>query len=356
MVRTHPVSANSATGEGQWHVCPFCGAMNSKPGSACPRCTLEDTPAARSATKVRIGPWYVLQSRNPAAPGMKFQTLQLLVRKGFVTPQSVVRSPTTSQLWQSAAKVKGLSREFGLCYACGGEIGPCEALCPHCNRSQSLPSEVDALLDLPPGAEGRGEVAQEDNAERATPPAEAAPEEAASAEESIVAPSADVLSPRELAMVFQLGYDPPGTVMETPLVRNRRPRFYYIAVSSLSVMLIGIGLVCWWIRPGDSRERPVETAALTPAPTLPIHLVAVAAPAAITAAVVEKVAEPTAAAISTDDVAGLWNKAMDAESHRDFAAALKIYQRIEALPSEDWPQGLRTRIELARQEIKGGTY
>jgi hypothetical protein len=326
--------------------------MNSKLGKACARCTLEDTPAARSATKVRIGPWYVLQSRNPAAPGMKFQTLQLLIRKGFVTPQSVVRSPTTSQLWQSAAKVKGLSREFGLCYSCGREIGPCEALCPHCNRSQSLPSEVDALLDLPQGVEGKAEVAREDIVEPAPARAETASEETVAVEEPSLAPSPDVLSPRELAMVFQLGYDPPGTVMETSAVRVRRPTFYYVAVSILSVMLIGIGLVCWWIRPGDSRERPLETEAVAQAPVTSVHLVAVAVPAPISAAA-EKPAEP---AISSSDVAGLWNKAMDAESHRDFAAALKIYQRIEALPSEDWPQGLRTRIELARQELKGGMY
>src|SRR4051812_7675200 len=54
------------------HICPFCGTQNSGPNEPCQRCTMEDTAATRQATKARIGPWYVLQARNPAAPGMKF--------------------------------------------------------------------------------------------------------------------------------------------------------------------------------------------------------------------------------------------------------------------------------------------
>src|SRR3954462_13959005 len=109
-------------------VCPFCGAINPRPSvdsfgttisTPCPRCTMADTPATRQATKARIGPWFVRQVRNPSAPGMKFETLLALVKRGQVTPMSVVRGPTTHQLWRFAGNVKGLSREFGLCYSCG---------------------------------------------------------------------------------------------------------------------------------------------------------------------------------------------------------------------------------------------
>ena len=105
--------------------CPYCGATNTVESAGpqpCPRCTMEDTPATRAATKSRIGPWYVLQSRNPAAPGMKWSTLLTLLERGQVTARSVVRGPTTHQLWRFAAHVKGLSREFGLCYSCGLRI------------------------------------------------------------------------------------------------------------------------------------------------------------------------------------------------------------------------------------------
>jgi hypothetical protein len=114
---------------------------------------MENTPATRKATKARIGPWYVLQQRNPAAPGMRFETLLTFVRKGRVKPRSVVRGPSTHQLWRYAMHVRGVSREFGLCYSCGGMIDRDASVCPRCNRSQEPPANPDALL------EGNGEAA-----------------------------------------------------------------------------------------------------------------------------------------------------------------------------------------------------
>jgi hypothetical protein len=135
-------------------VCPFCGSQN--PASAnsttnstgpCPRCTMEDTAATRQATKARIGPWHVLQTRNPAAPGMRYATLLALVNKGQVTARSIVRGPTTHQLWRYAAHVKGLSREFGVCYSCGESMEKTASHCPHCDRAQEPVGNPDALLE-----------------------------------------------------------------------------------------------------------------------------------------------------------------------------------------------------------------
>jgi rubrerythrin len=128
-------------------VCPFCGSINESEQGVCPRCTMENSPASRKATKSRIGPWYVLQTRNPAAPGMKFETLLNFARKGRVKPRSIVRGPTTHQLWKFAAQVKGLSREFGVCYSCGGPIEASASLCPQCNRLQEPPANPDVLLE-----------------------------------------------------------------------------------------------------------------------------------------------------------------------------------------------------------------
>ncbi|HZL35439.1 MAG TPA: hypothetical protein VFC78_09025 [Tepidisphaeraceae bacterium] len=130
-------------------VCPFCGAVSEGHQTVCPKCTMENTPAARKATKARIGPWYVLQARNPAAPGMKWETLLAFVQKGRVKPQSIIRGPTTHQLWRFAAHVKGLSREFGVCYSCGGAIEPSANLCSQCNRLQEPSLNPDTLLDSP---------------------------------------------------------------------------------------------------------------------------------------------------------------------------------------------------------------
>jgi hypothetical protein len=127
--------------------CPFCGAVSEKSPNPCARCGMDNTPEARKATKARIGPWYVLQARNPAAPGMRFDTLLTFVRKGRVRARSVVRGPTTHQLWRFAAHVKGLSREFGLCFSCGSSIETTANICPQCNRLQEPPINPDVLLD-----------------------------------------------------------------------------------------------------------------------------------------------------------------------------------------------------------------
>jgi hypothetical protein len=146
------ISRSPSPSDNPGHVCPFCGLLREvteefDPSTPCPRCTLSDTSTTRNATRSRVGPWSVRQNRNPWAPGMRFETLLALVKRGQVTRDSVVRGPTTHQLWKRAADVKGLSREFGLCYSCGGEIDTQSTLCAHCNRLQEPPMNPDVLVE-----------------------------------------------------------------------------------------------------------------------------------------------------------------------------------------------------------------
>jgi hypothetical protein len=129
------------------HVCPFCGTTRQDEVGACPQCSLEDTPTTRAATRSKLGPWFVLQSRNPSAPGMNFATMLLLIQKGRVTARSVIRGPTTSQFWRHAAKVKGVSREFGLCWNCGYDVARNARVCSSCKRLQEPPINPDMLLE-----------------------------------------------------------------------------------------------------------------------------------------------------------------------------------------------------------------
>jgi hypothetical protein len=55
-----------------------------------------------------------------------------------------------------------------------------------------------------------------------------------------------------------------------------------------------------------------------------------------------------------DDGHLLWQSALNAESHRDFETAVKLYERLESLPNTQWPPGLHTRLALARQELVAG--
>jgi len=131
-------------------VCPFCGLLHENAGGTCPRCNMEDTPVTREATQAKLGGWFVYQARNPAAPGMNFVTLLGLIERGRVNRKSILRGPTTAQFWRYATRVKGISREFGLCWNCGGEIRSTARVCPKCKHLQEPPINPDALLEGEP--------------------------------------------------------------------------------------------------------------------------------------------------------------------------------------------------------------
>ena len=152
--RTLPTSSATATDHGapaaqEGIVCPFCA--NVRPAetaaAACPRCTMQDTPSTRRSTGERIGPWFVLQRKNPTAPGLRFSVLLTLARRGHVTPRSIVRGPTTGQLWRYAAQVKGLSRVFGVCWHCAAGVSPDGTSCPRCRSAQEIPDDPDSFLE-----------------------------------------------------------------------------------------------------------------------------------------------------------------------------------------------------------------
>jgi len=249
-------------------VCPFCGVVQANAEAACPRCTMENTPATRQATKARIGPWYVLQTRNPSAPGMKFATLLALIKKGQVTARSIVRGPTTHQLWRFAAHVKGVSREFGLCYKCGEGIEPTANICPKCQRLQEPPINPDVLLETRPPQVTRATVLREirpagadiiipPTGDRELPdpleasaeiPAENPPEREfsrtplTSDHPSPVRPPAprptgqEILSPKELAAVFQLNLPPQDKPANAPRPFKLRR---LVAAAVLLALLVG---------------------------------------------------------------------------------------------------------------------
>jgi hypothetical protein len=278
------------------HVCPFCGAVREDNSGACPRCSMENTSASRQATKARVGPWYVFQSRNPAAPGMKFDTLLGFVRKGRVKARSIVRGPTTHQLWRFAAHVKGISREFGICYSCGGAIERTASLCPHCNRLQEPPDNPDAFLEgqeleAPARPAARRELgptplAAEDivvpplSQQRPTSPA--APSEdlldASAPQDKTTAlkkGSPDgFLSPQDLAAAFNLDFRPKGRharQMQAQLQRQfqqeqrhlgmpRRRRHWGRIIFLLVLLLaVGAGAFALYTRP-DLRDRATDYA------------------------------------------------------------------------------------------------
>jgi hypothetical protein len=220
---------------------------------------------------------------------MKFNTLLALIRKGQITPRSVIRGPTTFQLWRFAARVKGISREFGLCYSCGAELQRTSTFCPRCSRSQELPPNPDVLLETEPQPAKTvyrelssrppvpGEAAPESQPAVARPSQPAQPEpirptQIPSAAETMAelaqipsphdAPAAlqsrprqrpqeGVLTPRELAAAFSLQYDPN---MDVPGARRRRGRPKGLLVAAVLLLAVGAAVSTFYFVP-SLRQR-----------------------------------------------------------------------------------------------------
>jgi hypothetical protein len=359
---------------------------------------MEDSPATRQATKARIGPWYVLQSRNPAAPGMKYATLLALIHRGHVTGKSVVRGPTTHQLWRFAAHVRGVSREFEVCYSCGGSIDRSASLCSHCQRLQDPPNDPDVLLEPrvhrpSPEEESPSHSQRLRDLNRARQRAESKTGNGDSnpraRTEMAVSGNGRVLSGMNLAAALQHAREP-----EQPGHRKRKALLVVVVLTALLAtgmfyarpelreQAVGWAQRTWetvrskWST-ATAPEKPApprDTAAVPTREPLPAPVILpqtreartevtaqpeVDAEAAATKAA-QKVAAapvetpppaPVVAANPLEQSRALWRAAIDAEARRDNALAVKLYEQIKQLPPDVWPAGLQLRLEMAQKRV-----
>lgn len=385
------------------HVCPFCGTIRETPDGKCPRCTLEDAPAVRQAIKARIGPWQVFQPRNPTAPGMRFPTLLAYVQKGQVTARSIVRGPTTHQLWRFAARIKGLSREFGVCYGCGGDLNRSDRFCPHCQRVQDPPGDPDALLEswssaaaatvraggesgqntIPdtgrsadlviPVISGPGSSTAANDTGSARPrefipprvaPAPRVPARIPAQAESPPprpAPADAILDPAQLAETFSIRLEPRGP---QKMARSAGLFFLMTLVGVATWLLIDRDtwrLVANWFSDsvssvrGNWRDTPVTTPQPGPAPIAP-KATPPGTPAtpppspAMHRDPPETMIDPPDRAI--EQARRLWREALDCEARNDWAGAVAKYEAIKKLPPMAWPGAVDTYLSRARERLR----
>jgi len=287
----------------------------------------------------------------------------------------------------------GAAEASGICPGCGLA---CEALvreCPQCGRVLNT-SHADSGKsgEVGPIAFGFGAQASLHETQRPRK-----------------VPREDLLTPRDVARAFQLTFDPNNRLAPPPpaaptsalwqLPSGASVEEWLAAVSShgrQAARLCAIGLIVLMVtgavvvfgvaavRLGrgavvslaahSNKAKPMQVAIARASDepsenstrrTVPLIMVPVPQPAV---AVIKPAPKPVPAAepiISdsadagaggSDDVRALWAAAMNAEAHKQFAVAVKLYDRIESLPSDCWPAGLQTRVSLARQEMAGGTW
>lgn len=115
-------------------VCPYCGEPGAT-GARCGACRGPLDPLSRQRTQNEMGPWFVRDPQRPFRPGCSHPALAGMIRRGVVTPESVVRGPTTRQFWRRARDTPGVAHFFGACHNCYAGTDGQQTACSSCGAS-----------------------------------------------------------------------------------------------------------------------------------------------------------------------------------------------------------------------------
>lgn len=115
-------------------LCPYCGSTTAHTGR-CAVCGGRFDPLSRQATQNHMGPWSARDERNPHRPGCTYETLCRLIDSGAVTPDTVLRGPTTRQFWTLARHTPGVAHRMGFCHNCREPVSKDAFQCPACHAS-----------------------------------------------------------------------------------------------------------------------------------------------------------------------------------------------------------------------------
>jgi len=125
-------------------ICPFCGAT--QPSSeVCIACTTPLDASTRQETLARMGPWSLRSAAMPFMPGCSWAQLERFIERGVVTRETILRGPTTRQLWTIATRAPGVAHLFGVCHACQTKVDRGAAACPACRASFGAPLDRNHL-------------------------------------------------------------------------------------------------------------------------------------------------------------------------------------------------------------------
>ncbi len=113
-------------------LCPYCGSTTAQTGR-CTTCGGRFDPLSRQATQNHMGPWSIRDDRNPHRPGCTYDTLCRLIDSGTITPDTVLRGPTTRQFWTLARHTPGVAHRMGFCHNCREPVARDAFQCPSCH-------------------------------------------------------------------------------------------------------------------------------------------------------------------------------------------------------------------------------
>ena len=112
-------------------VCPICGETQPET-KVCRVCSTLLEPDGLLLAEGGFGPWWVRNEELLFRPGITFEQLADLAKNGKIDLQTIVRGPTTRQLWKVARRVQGIAHLLGRCHRCGEHVQPTDLACSAC--------------------------------------------------------------------------------------------------------------------------------------------------------------------------------------------------------------------------------
>ncbi len=112
-------------------VCPVCGETQQET-SVCKSCDNSLDADGLLHAEGSIGPWWVRDKDRPFAPGMSYDHLADMIKRGEVERHTIIRGPTTRQLWKVGRRVAGIAHLLGRCHQCGEHVEPKARQCDSC--------------------------------------------------------------------------------------------------------------------------------------------------------------------------------------------------------------------------------
>jgi hypothetical protein len=102
-------------------------------------------PLSQQATQNAMGPWFIRDEEQPFHPGCSYATLTRLAEKGRITPDTVLRGPTTHQFWSAARDTPGVAHLLGQCHNCHARASADSYMCSACGAVFASPEDRQHL-------------------------------------------------------------------------------------------------------------------------------------------------------------------------------------------------------------------
>ena len=112
-------------------VCPICGETQPET-NVCRGCSTLLEPDGLLLAEGGFGPWWIRNEGLFFRPGITYEQLADLAKKGIIDLQTIVRGPTTRQLWKVARRVQGIAHLLGRCHRCGEHVQSTDLSCGAC--------------------------------------------------------------------------------------------------------------------------------------------------------------------------------------------------------------------------------